>query len=97
MVNGKIGKHWTSPERALGYATMKTGRPIQKRAAFNGARLRSERVRRNMSASALGQIVGCSDETILSWERGRNRPSAEAVRTLSEFFGLATRALTRGE
>lgn len=76
---------------------MKTGRPIQKRVAFNGRRLRSERVRRNTSASALGQIVGCSDETILSWERGRNRPSTDAVRALATFFGVPMRAFTKGE
>lgn len=65
---------------------------MQRRAKFDGRRLRSERVRRNLSALALSRVVGCSDEAVLSWERGRSRPSPDTVRALAAFFGIGVRA-----
>lgn len=65
---------------------MKAGKPIQARALFDGAKLRELRIGRNMSAVALASLVQASDESILSWEKGRNRPSAETVFLLARVF-----------
>lgn len=50
--------------------------------------LRKLRRDRYLSQTELGDAVGVSQLTISAWERGRNRPDIDMIRTLAKFFGV---------
>lgn len=68
---------------------LKVGRPVQPRAPIDGDALREARIRKNLSAGALGRMVGAGDEVVLKWEKGRCRPSKQMVGMLARALGIA--------
>lgn len=48
---------------------------------------RSERTRSRLSAEKVGERVGVSKNTILSWERGDTEPTASQLQALADLYG----------
>lgn len=53
-----------------------------------GANLKAARLRKHLTQTALGDLVGCDGFQISRWERGRHQPSNEALMALAEALGV---------
>lgn len=53
---------------------------------FNGSLLASCRLFKNVSQSVLGELVGCSRQTISSIERGEFQPSVNLYMRICRYF-----------
>lgn len=53
------------------------------------SRLRKLRVRRGISARALGELCGLSKNRISKYESGGHCPSIAAAESIAEFFGVS--------
>lgn len=67
---------------------MQPGKPVQRRRRFNGTRLKKLRVGRNLSARALAEIIGASDQAVYAWECERSRPSPEIIARIASALGV---------
>jgi len=61
-----------------------------------GARIKSLRVEKGLSAQALGDIVGRSKSNISGYETGKYDPSASTVISLCDYFGVSADWLLTG-
>lgn len=53
------------------------------------ARLRRMRKRRGLTRQALSQLCGLSGNMVGCYENGANRPGADALESMAEFFGVS--------
>lgn len=51
--------------------------------------MRSERVRRGLTAQQVAEKTGLSANSILNWERGATEPLAKNVITLASLYGCS--------
>jgi transcriptional regulator with XRE-family HTH domain len=58
-----------------------------------GEHLRAERLRRGLSRSATGQVVGIDQESVRMWEDGCWRPTSRTFSKVEAFFGPNTAGL----
>ena len=54
-----------------------------------GKRLLSLRIEKNMSTTALADVLKVSHSTILRWERGTILPSIEHLYNIAIYFGVS--------
>lgn len=59
--------------------------------------LRNLRLSRQISQKDFAKTIGVSQQTVASWEIGRTEPSNDALRKLSEIFGVSTDYLLGNE
>jgi transcriptional regulator with XRE-family HTH domain len=52
-----------------------------------GEKLRSSRLRAQMTVAEVGQLVGVSGSTVGNWEQGRQTPAPRALDELANVFG----------
>ena len=62
-----------------------------------GGRIKSLRVKKGLSAQALGDIIGRSKSNISGYETGKYDPSASTVISLCKYFGVSADWLLTGE
>ena len=53
-------------------------------------RLKELRLERGLTQKALAQALATTDDSIYSWEKGRSRPSIEAIRRICAFFEVSS-------
>lgn len=52
--------------------------------------IRAKRESRSVSQKALGEAIGVAENTVASWERGRNVPPGDKVAAMARFLRCST-------
>lgn len=52
--------------------------------------IRAKRESRNVSQKALGEAIGVAENTVASWEKGRNVPPGDKVAAMARFLRCST-------
>ncbi len=52
--------------------------------------IRAIRESRNVSQKALGEAIGVAENTVASWEKGRNAPPGDKVAAMARFLRCST-------
>ena len=52
-------------------------------------RLRDLRTEKGLTQKQLAEILGTTDDSIYSWERGRSQPSFETLRDIARYFSVS--------
>ena len=50
--------------------------------------IRTHRRSLSLSQKEFGEIVGATLNTVLSWEKGRTKPTIDQLMTMSQLFGV---------
>ena len=58
-----------------------------------GERIKTARIKKNLTQAQLGELLGKSDNVIANWEKGTNRPDADTIKKLCTLLDVSTNEL----
>ena len=73
-----------------------TSRFGKETSAAIGARLRELREGRGLTAREVGEAIEISPASILAYERGARRITADAIKLIADFYGVRPAEIWRG-
>jgi transcriptional regulator with XRE-family HTH domain len=59
-------------------------------------RIKQLRINKNMTQTALGDVMGIGQKAVSLIEKGINKPTVSQIEVLSEFFGVSTDYIIKG-